>query len=168
MLAKNDLYRIRIFSNAKNNSSLFVQAAIPACELQKSHFKEEIVLHLSADDNVVGLVYSSPTPATISRACDPSKVPATVKFLTKAKVAERLVSQAVPLQALGPRPPVLNGVNIGAADSNAEAKPAKQTILGQYWYIILPLAFLVFFGGGEEPAKKGATPTAASSAAAAT
>ena len=113
MLSNNSLYRIRILSNPKNSSSPYVQAAIPACELQKSHFKEEIILHLDGSDNIIGLVYSSPTPVTISRACNASNVPATIKFLTKSKVADRVTSQSVPLQALGPRPVNLANVNLG-------------------------------------------------------
>jgi hypothetical protein len=69
-LSDNGLYRIRVKTSQGGKSSI---AAIPACELQRSGFKEDLVLHLDDDKQLIGLAYSSPQMA-ISRPCDGTKV----------------------------------------------------------------------------------------------
>ena len=74
MLSDNALYRIRVLTrSADGSTSKSASASLPACELQKSGFKEHLVLHLDHRDQVIGLGYTSPE-MTISRPCDPSTV----------------------------------------------------------------------------------------------
>ena len=74
MLSDNALYRIRVLTRSADGvTSKSASASIPACELQKSGFKEHLVLHLDHRDQVIGLGYMSPE-MTISRPCDPSTV----------------------------------------------------------------------------------------------
>lgn len=96
LLAVNGFYRVRIRQTDSNRS---VSAAIPSvdiffrpahkylylffafkCELQKSGFKEDIIVHLNNNNDLVGLSYSSPVIA-LSRPCDPSKVVPTYMIL---------------------------------------------------------------------------------------
>ena len=69
LLSTNGLYRIRMRSQANNATSPYVMAAIPSCDLQKSGFKEDIVLHLDlaercpkAEAKLTPLYDSLPTP----------------------------------------------------------------------------------------------------------
>ena len=76
--------------------------------------------------------------------------------MTKAKVGEKIVSQSIPVQVMGPRPGYLGNVNLGPIEQQEKGTAPRKSILAQYWYIILPLAIIVFFGGGpeENPTKK--------------
>ncbi len=63
------------------------------------------------------------------------------------KIADKLTSQNIPLQAAGPRPPNLANVPIDN-DIDPNKKPAPQGFLQKYWYIILPILIMNLFGGG--------------------
>lgn len=73
LLSNNGLYRIQVVSKLENGESSSVSAAIPVCDLQQSGFKEDIVLHLDSNDNVISISYSSPVMA-ISQPCNANKV----------------------------------------------------------------------------------------------
>jgi len=165
LLASNDLYRIRIRSKVQDKSKeatpVYVSAAVPACDLQKGGFKEEINLHMELDNSIVGVVYSSSrAPSAIARACDPEKVPKDLKFQSRMKVLDMAVSQSVPVIVTGPKPPHLKSVNFGEGDT--EKTVVQQSFLRKYWYIILPLAVMLLTGGGGADDGKGAAaPSAA-------
>ena len=113
LLRTNDLYRIRFRSLVANASSPYVSAALPACELQKSGFKEDISVYLGQNKNVVGLSYSSPVIA-LSRSCDPEKLAVPTVLLSRLKVSQGESSMSVPMQAQGPKPQTLMNVDLGA------------------------------------------------------
>lgn len=169
ILQNNELYKIRMRSDPRDSSSLYVQAAIPACKLQETGFKEDITLQLSDSGRIVGIIYTSPAIHGIGRTCDSKKVPSPLQLKTKVKIADKVVAQTVPLQAVGPRPAHLSRVDLGASvdGSDPAAKAKSQSFIMQYWYIVLPIAIIALMGGGEEPPKKegasssGAAPTAA-------
>lgn len=73
LLSNKDIYRIQVLSHFGDGSTTSVSAAIPACDLQQSGFKEDIVLHLDNDDKIMSVSYSSPKMA-ISQACNANKV----------------------------------------------------------------------------------------------
>lgn len=73
LLTNKDIYRIKVLSHFGDGSTTSVSAAIPACDLQQSGFKEDIVLHLDSDDKVMSVSYSSPKMA-ISQPCNANKV----------------------------------------------------------------------------------------------
>mmetsp|Transcript_17359 Transcript_17359/g.16698 ORF Transcript_17359/g.16698 Transcript_17359/m.16698 type:complete len:240 (+) Transcript_17359:484-1203(+) len=145
-LVSNSLYRIQLVTRSPDGGvKSAVSAAVPVCDLQKSGFKEDLVLHLDNSNNIMGVSYSSPVMA-ISQVCDSTKFTAPVTFQTRMKISEVEVAQAVPLQAVGPKPITMNGVNFGA-ETDPSAKP-QQSLLRQYWYIFLPLMIVLFMGGG--------------------
>ena len=45
LLSNNGLYRLRMKATPNNATSLYVSTSIPACDLQKSGFKEDIQIH---------------------------------------------------------------------------------------------------------------------------
>ena len=54
MAANHSLYLIRTLSNAQDSKSPYIYAAIPACDLQRSGYKEKIVLHFDYKDSIIG------------------------------------------------------------------------------------------------------------------
>ena len=73
LLSSNGLYRIQVTSIHENGTTFSVSTAVPACDLQQSGFKEDIVLHLDNADNVMSVSYSSPLMAII-QPCNAQKV----------------------------------------------------------------------------------------------
>lgn len=102
-----------------------------------------------------------------------TKLPSSVKMLTKSKVAERSFSNPIPFGALGIKPPNLQAVPTGPADGS-EAQPRK-SFLAQYWYIIVPIAVMTFLSptaddkddAGTSGKKKGGAVAPSSSASSA-
>lgn len=166
LLDSNDLYRIRMRSSATDKTSPYVSAALPACDLQKSGFKEDISLHLDVAGDIVGLVYLSRTGSSaIERACDSARVPQNLQLQTRVKALAQAIAQSVPVIVQGPKPPYLKNVNLGDGDTE---KPVKQqSFLMRYWYIIVPVAAFMLLGGGAAPDEKegqGQAPAAAAPA----
>ena len=112
LLKDNAFYRIRTRALPGNSSSAYVSAALHACELQKSGFKEDLSVFLGPNRNVVGFSYSSPVIA-LSRSCDPDKLVVPTMLLTRLKVSEGEPSMVVPILAQGPKPQTLAMVDLG-------------------------------------------------------
>jgi hypothetical protein len=150
LLRNNDFYMIRTLSLASNSSSPYVIASLPACELQKSGFKEDLSVFLGPNRNVVGFSYASPVIA-LSRSCDPEKLASPTMLLTRLKVSEGEPSMVVPLLAQGPKPHTLHMVDLGPfmddnlkmhGDKNQQAQ-GNQSFLRRYWYVVVFL--LIYF-----------------------
>ena len=73
LLTNNGLYRIQVVSIMENGAVSTVSTAIPVCDLQQSGFKEDVVLHLDNNDNIVSVSYTSPIMA-ITQPCNANKV----------------------------------------------------------------------------------------------
>ena len=133
LLADNALYRIRVVTkNIDGTISKTATASVPACELQKCGFKEDLVLHLDNNDHIMGLSYSSPE-MTISRSCDPSKITTPVTLSTRVKLAESDIAQIIPIQVFGPKPITMQNINFDAAtDPTAAKAEAHQPFLVKY------------------------------------
>lgn len=151
--------------------------------MQKSGFKEDIILHLDGHNNPIGVAYSSPVIA-LSRPCDSSKLTVPLHFHTRIKVAEKVIAQSVSLHATGPPPPIMQKINFdiltpdGKVDPTKQPPPPPQTFLQKYvskyssilyyhyyylififdlflqWYIVLALVIYMFLGNVKEEAKK--------------
>lgn len=69
-----------------------------------------------------------------------TKVIGEVVFQTRINIAVAEISQSVPLQALGPKPPTLSHINFGAeADPNAQP---HQSFLRQYVSVLFLVRWL--------------------------
>lgn len=73
LLDSNGLYTIRMRSASGSENAPYVIASIPACELQKSGFKEDLNVFLDKSNNLVGVSYSSPS-GPMQRSCDSKMV----------------------------------------------------------------------------------------------
>lgn len=138
LLNNNGYYRIRVKS-----LSSYITSAIPACELQKSGFKEDIIIHMDKNDNVVSLVYSSPV-AALSKQCDSLKIKSSISLLTKLRVADVINAHSIPLQAIGPKPQSLQNVNLDIIpiidkDGKTVQPPPQQpqqSWIRRNWYLV--------------------------------
>jgi len=167
LLNNNGYYRIRVKSSS--SSSSYITAAIPSCELQKSGFKEDIIIHIDSNDNIASLVYSSPV-AALSKQCDSSKIKSSIALLTKLRIADTINAQTVPLQAIGPKPQLLQNVNVDTPttidkDGNTVTPPPpqqQQSWVRRNWYLIALGGYYIWRFMGpvepEQPAAKGTAP----------
>jgi hypothetical protein len=161
LLRQNDLYRIRTRSLPGSSTAPYVMAALPACELQKSGFKEDLTVFVGPNRNVVGFSYSSPVIA-LSRSCDADKVNVPTMLLSRIKVTEGETSMVVPIQAQGPKPMTLHAVDTGPfldenlkmhGNTQGQGGAANQSFLRRYWYIVVFLIiYMIMRDDGPEPA----------------
>ena len=157
LLQNNSFYKIRVKSNQKNEKSPYITAAIPACELQKSGFKEDIVIYMDKNENIISLVYSSPV-AALSKPCDATKVKSPTNLLSKIRIADPVNAQSVPLQAIGPKPGNLNNINVEAtvvdSDGNTVEQPQKpqQSWFRRNWYLFALAGYYIYRFTSMEPA----------------
>mmetsp|Transcript_18219 Transcript_18219/g.30395 ORF Transcript_18219/g.30395 Transcript_18219/m.30395 type:complete len:249 (-) Transcript_18219:178-924(-) len=158
LLASNSMYAIRILAQGNNCLSEPVYASIPACELQRSNFKEDLALHVDRTGGLVGMHLTSPVIA-LPRTCDPRKIDTQkgITLQTKVRIVEPTTAGVIPVQATGPRPPALANLKIDVEDVGEAEKPeASQSFLRKYWYIVLPMVLFTLFGGVEPPPEGGA------------
>ncbi len=164
-------------------------------------------MFLDDNQNVIGVSYSSPVMA-LSRSCDPSKVclicrmsfayslfnmllntsmkiKGPISVQTRFKIADSMMAQSIPIQAIGPRPGHLKDVNLDM-EGDVKTRPATpQSFLRKYvsrgsavfvlafktnchyfmqWYIVIMLMIYMVMGGGGDD-KKGGAGTADAAAA---
>lgn len=154
LLATNGYYRVRVRNTvADGNQSYFATAAIPACKLQSSGFKEDLSIHLDRNNVVVGLSYSSPIIA-LPRPCDPALVKSTITFHTRVKHIDTMLAQSLPVTTPGAKPPTLQNVKLDIDKDATGAAQPQQSFLRKYWYIVLVMIIYMFLGK-EEPKKGG-------------
>lgn len=160
MLEENALYRIRVVTRTADGTSKTVSASIPACELQKSGFKDDLTLHLDNNDQIIGLSYSSPE-IILSRSCDPSLITGPVPLQTRVKLAEPDVAQVIPIQVFGPKPQTMATIYFDAQTDptvqTKEQQQANQPFLTRYWYLIVPTCvylILTTLSGGDDVSHK--------------
>ena len=55
------------------------------CAMQKSGFREDVLVHLSAGGKLMAMHYQSPIVA-MERPCDPAKLPEAINIQGKARV----------------------------------------------------------------------------------
>ncbi|CAM9506643.1 unnamed protein product, partial [Pylaiella littoralis] len=150
LIANDGLYLIRVATD--ESSGRHVVAAVPACQLRLSSFREEITLHVEWDGLIVGLDYKSPVgPLASTRDCTKMQVSGSSEVTSKITVVRSASAQSVPLQVLANSPPPgLQNLKeqIGTKDSTMAG---NQSLLVKYWYIFLPcLLFYMFNTGGPE------------------
>ena len=164
MLGENSLYRIRVSTRTEDGALKTASASIPACELQKSGFKDDLMLHLDNNDQVIGLSYSTPD-IILSQSCDPNLIVGPVPLQTRVKLAEPDVAQTIPIQVFGPKPQTMASVFFDAGTDptvqTKEQQQANQPFLSRYWYIIVPTGVYLLLtslngggDGGDSPQKK--------------
>jgi hypothetical protein len=152
----NGYYRIRIQAKAGNSEAGYVTASIPACALIIGGFREQLYLHLDFNSNLLGVEYR--TPLTNAYKCNKKQLRKKITKLggdaivlsTSATAAMPRKAFQVPVVLKGPPAPPPPGLEHLLKKDPADAnKPENQSFLRRYWYIILPLVFILLSGGGK-------------------
>ena len=163
LLASGGLYKLRMRSTELKNAP-YVQTSIPACSLQRSGFKEDLALFISADQSlsIRGTSYNSPVIG-MARTCDPNALKAPSMFLSRIKVGENQKVQDIPLQATSSKPYYLSHVNVATEtytdkDGNTRVRQAsmQQNLpwYRKYWYLLLAGAIYLMLSPSDAPAAK--------------
>lgn len=161
LLRTGGYYKLRMRSSGDKNAP-FVQTSMPACSLQKSGFKEDISLFVSADENLTirGTSYNSPVIG-LARTCDANTLKTPAMFLSRIKTGENQKTLDVPLQATGSKPYYLSHVAIETtfvdSDGNTKVKAPEAPPLPwyrKYWYILVAGYMLLRVSGAEAPDDK--------------
>lgn len=174
LLATNGYYKIRMRVSGSKNKQ-FAQAALPACNLQRSGFKEDVGVYITDDLNIASISYKSPLVG-LPRACDPRTLKNPQLFLTRVKLGEEAKTMDIPLAATAAgKPHYLSHVTnldqptkttIDPKTGKSVPVPPKeppQSFIQRYWYIGVCILLYMMLGKDDPPAKKkkAATPTAA-------
>lgn len=177
LIASNGFYRVKIVDEQSGTSAL---ASVPACEVRRSNFREEIGLSIGNTGSLISVSYK-PVVSPLAASCHelpPMHMQDSAKELEfKSLITYSVASQGMPIPLVMPqqRPPPgygwikrivnksLNGApgteNDGASDApgfNPEKlgqdPQQSYSFLRKYWYIILPVSIMMLAGGEEEPA----------------
>jgi hypothetical protein len=156
LLNDNSLYSLR-FHKVGASADEYTYISIPACALQTSGLKEDILLFLGNDGNIVGANYQSPVIG-LPRPCDSSLLSDTIVFLTRIKIGDAQESMVIPVQATGPKPASLQHVNIAVKDESGkvvseQSQQPQQSFMRRYWYLFVGGALYVMLSPSEAPAK---------------
>ncbi len=161
LLRTGGYYKLRMRSSGDKNAP-FVQTSMPACGLQKSGFKEDLSLFVSADESLTirGTSYNSPVIG-LARTCDASTLKTPAMFLSRIKMGENQKTLEVPLQATGNKPYYLGHVNIETtfvdSDGTTKVKASEQPPLPwyrKYWYILVAGYMLLRMTSSDAPDDK--------------
>eukprot|EP01031_Cornospumella_fuschlensis_P029091 gene29091-35111_t len=153
LLSKNDLYLIKVRMEGGDDETM---ASLPACDLMRSGFKEDIQVYLNSEATSLSAIsYSSP-PIPIPNPCEPARIKDQVSFQTRIRMGEETKVPPLPLQLGGPRPPYLKDVRLGLEEEKKGAQAqANQPFLYKYWYVVLGLVLYLLLGGAGEAPRKG-------------
>lgn len=169
----NGFYRIKVVDAVTGRSAL---ASVPACEVRRANFREEIELTIGHTGSLLSLSYT-PLVSPIAMPCHSLPNLATdPKFQTQISYSTSTAGMTIPAILPKTKPPPgfksipRSGSQGGSAGSqssrNAGAPPfgdseeerkarENQSFLRKYWYIILPLALSTFFSAEEPAASNG-------------
>ena len=164
LLATNGYYKIRMRVSG-SKSKQFAQAALPACNLQKSGFKEDVALYIKDDLNIVSISYKSPLVG-LPRACDPRALKNPQLFLTRIKLGDEVKSMDIPLAATAAGKPhyLSHMTNLDQPQTKIDPKTGKsvpvppkeppQSFIQRYWYIGVCILLYMMLGKDDPPPKK--------------
>jgi len=175
-------YRIKVVEEESGRSAL---ASVPACEIRRANFREEIELTIGHTGSLLSLSYTPLVSPLASQCTSLPPLTSTPKFTTQITYFTSTIGMTIPTLLPKTKPPpglkwIPRASVSGTAapggtqsdqsggggdktntppfgDEDAQKARDNQSFLRKYWYIILPLALSTFFSA-EEPAggKQGA------------
>lgn len=166
LLAGEGFYKLRMRSSGEKNAP-YVQTSIPACSLQRSGFKEDLALFVSADQSLTirGTSYNSPVIG-MARNCDAKALKSPSTFLSRIKIGENQKVQDIPLQATSSKPYYLSHVKVATetyTDKDGKTRvrtPAQEAQelpwYRRYWYLIVAAALYMMLQPGDPAPGAGA------------
>lgn len=172
-------YRIKVVEEESGRSAL---ASVPACEIRRANFREEIELTIGHTGSLLSLSYTPLVSPLASQCTSLPPLTSTPKFTTQITYFTSTIGMTIPTLLPKTKPPpglkwiprasvsgtgtpgegtqsAQSGGSGGDktntppfGDEDAQKARDNQSFLRKYWYIILPLALSTFFSA-EEPAK---------------
>ena len=161
LLASGGLYKLRMRSTELKNAP-YVQTSIPACSLQRSGFKEDLALFISADQShsIRGTSYNSPVIG-MARTCDPNALKAPSMFLSRIKVERtKSTGHSSPSDFKEVTTCLVNVATETYTDKDGNTR-VRQASMQQnlpwyrkYWYLLLAGAIYLMLSPSDAPAAK--------------
>jgi len=174
LVASNQLYQLKFIDDITEREILI---SVPACDLRRSNFREEIILMVGLSGSIISALYTpkmsilSPSCHTIPSLTTLATIERFLSFQTKVTISTGEPAMTVPLviPPLGP-PPGLNWITSSKSSENIHKSPQtfilkefqdnttkNQSFLRRYWYIIIPLFLMTCIGNGESESIKNET-----------
>jgi len=170
IVSNNGFYRIKLEDKESGSA---VVASVPACDVRRANFREQIGLTLGNTGSIISLSYK-PLVSPLAPQCHElksfmdSKEDKEYKFTTTVNYSTATPGMTIPTVLPNSNAPMgYNWIkrgrkiaessteNINADESpnpdtgfdpEGEAKPEQHSFLRRYWYIILPVTIMTFIG----------------------
>lgn len=157
------LYQIKLIKD--NDESTAVLTSVPACQVRRANFRDEMTVTLNSQADAVSVSYTPLVSPLAPKCQELSPLDEVPTFKSTITFETATPGMLIPTLLPPTKPPV--GLKFfarsqGAADIPGITKPATDTgpkgILMKYWYIILPIFIMMMTAGGEEPPRGAAGP----------
>lgn len=154
-LPLDDFYQLKLVQDGSKD--LYTLTSVPACQVHRASFRDEITLTFNQGASVVSMAYV-PLVSPLASSCQEFQPSSEAKVFT-SKISLETATPGMVLPAVLPTstkpPPGLkllkskNNKNGGnPALEGQEEDVSAQSFLKKYWYIILPLFIMSMTGGG--------------------
>jgi len=142
LVRRKGYYRLRL---REPESSHYVLASIPACDLHRASLRDLLTVHFDGRDHVLALSYTAIIPY-FAPDCDKKAFSEDgSSFRTDLQESAATIANPIP-QAKQAAPPPPGMEKVKSFQDKAPKAPEKQSFLGKYWYIILPMVLMLFTG----------------------
>lgn len=171
LVASNKLYQLKFIDDMTEREILI---SVPACDLRRSNFREEIILMVGLSGSIISASYT-PKVSILSPSCHTLPTLTTLatnerflSFQTKVTISTGEPAMTVPL-VIPPLPPHPGLIWITSSNNSEyihkipqdfipkeyqDHKNQHQSFLRRYWYIIIPLFLITCIGSGEIESKE--------------
>jgi len=167
------LYQVKLIDD---ESKTTVISSVPACEVKRSNFRDDILITLDAKAFPLSLSYTplvSPLAPICAELPSLTEVPSFTSKIgfevaTPAMTIPTILPPTKPQAGLKFFPRSMGTQKVPGVDKEGEDGSKPQSLLMRYWYVILPLFIVGMMGSQEEqPAEQTAAAGGAAVGAAA-
>ncbi|GKY98941.1 hypothetical protein MPSEU_000849900 [Mayamaea pseudoterrestris] len=168
------LYQVKLVSD-DDASRHPVVTSVPACQVLRANFRDEVILTFDSSANVIGISYVPLVSPLALTSCQQvvDQLPSLENLAFDSKISFETATPGMTLRTILPPmskpPPGLKffpkaktaGPNVGGAGGGPSAEPEPITgpmdFFKRYWYIIVPIMLMNLFGS--QPAAEEAKAT---------
>jgi len=150
-MVETGLYQLKVVDDKTGQSVL---ASVPACQVRRANFRDEIILTLSNKASVLSVAY---TPLVSPLAAPCGELPAVDKAEFNSVIEYEISTPGMTVPLVLPAtkpPPGLKWFQRKSSDPSRPnvdigGQPENQSFMRKYWYILLPL-FIIGITTGED------------------
>mmetsp|Transcript_16271 Transcript_16271/g.25312 ORF Transcript_16271/g.25312 Transcript_16271/m.25312 type:complete len:267 (-) Transcript_16271:1193-1993(-) len=151
-MVETGLYQLKVVDDKTGQSVL---ASVPACQVRRANFRDEIILTLSNKASVLSVAYT-PLVSPLAAPCGELPAVDNAEFNSVIEYETATPGMTVPLVLPTTKPPP--GLKWFPRKSSDPSRPNvdmgdqpdNQSFMRKYWYILLPL-FIIGITTGEDP-----------------